>query len=128
MRAALALVAAISACQADETVSAYGPADVTWQLSTLNGSPFEQRAEISFAEGGQITGHAPCNRFTATSTVPYPWFETGPIAATKMACPDLEAETAFLNALSKMTRAIFKEGTLEMANDDGAEMLFTASE
>lgn len=128
IRATLALLAMVSACQKDETVAAYGPPDVTWQLNSLNGAPFTARAEISFSEGGKIAGHAACNRFSSASSLPYPWFQTGPIAATKAACPELAAETAFFDALSTMSRAIFDNGTLTMANDEGAEMVFTASE
>lgn len=128
MRMALVLTAAVSACQADETVSAYGPPGVTWQLNAMDGTPFTPRAQLTFSEGGVIAGHAACNRFTTASTVPYPWFAVGPIASTKMACPDLEAEAAFLTGLSEMTRAIFQDGILTMANDDGGEMVFTPIE
>lgn len=128
IRATLALLAILSACQKDETVAAYGPPEVTWQLRSLNGAPYASRAEISFSEGGTISGHAACNRYTSASTLPYPWFETSPIASTKMACADLPDETAFFTALSAMSRAIFDNGTLTMANDEGAEMVFTAAE
>ena len=128
IRATLALLAIVSACQQDETVAAYGPPDVTWKLTSLNGAPFTARAEIKFSEGGKISGRAPCNSYSSMSTLPYPWFEAGPILATKTACPELSEEAAFFDALSAMSRAIFLDGVLTMANDDGGEMVFTASE
>lgn len=124
----LALVGLIPACQADETIAAYGGAGVTWTLVEQNGAPFTARATLEFGEDGQVSGQAPCNRFSFTNGLPYPWFETGPIAATKMACPDLQAEAAFFKALSAMTRAILSEGTMTMANDEGGEMVFKARE
>ncbi len=120
------LMGLIPACQADETVARYGAGDVLWTLVELNGAPFEARATVEFAEGGPMSGQAPCNRFTTENRVPYPWFEVGPIAATKMACPDLAAETAFFEALSSMTQSEVRPYTLFLRNDDGDEMKFTS--
>lgn len=124
----LALIGLIPACQSDETVAAYGASGVTWTLIALNGTPYSARATLTFGDNGQVSGQAPCNRFTFTNGLPYPWFETGPIAATKMACPDLEAEDRFFENLSAMTRVILGDEGMVMANDDGGEMVFTASE
>ncbi len=125
---AAALLGLIPACQSDETVAAYGGAGSTWTLVELDGAQFAQRATLVFGEDGQVSGQAPCNGFTFTNGVPYPWFETGPIAATKMACPNLEAETTFFATLSAMTRVVIAEGRMVMANDEGGEMVFTPSE
>lgn len=126
--AALTLMASIPACQADETVARYGAADRLWELQTLNGIAFSATATLEFEPGGPVSGQAPCNRFTTTNTVPYPWFELTPIAATRMACPDLEAETTYFNALGKMTQSEVRQGTLFLRNDDGDEMVFTTSD
>ncbi|MFL4469934.1 META domain-containing protein [Tateyamaria armeniaca] len=124
----LALLGLIPACQSDETVAAYGASGVTWTLVSQNGAPFAARATLVFGEDGQVSGQAPCNRFTFTNTLPYPWFETGPIAATKVACPDLEAEDAFFQTVGAMTRVVLGDDGMVMANDAGGEMVFTASE
>ncbi|MEM6658481.1 MAG: META domain-containing protein [Pseudomonadota bacterium] len=123
-----ALLGLIPACQSDETVTAYGGADATWTLVELDGAPFSERATLEFGEDGQVSGQAPCNRFTFTNTLPYPWFETGPVAATKMACANLEAESMFFASLSAMTRVVIGDGQMVMANDEGGEMVFTPSE
>ncbi|MEO9573227.1 MAG: META domain-containing protein [Tateyamaria sp.] len=125
---AVALLGLIPACQSDETVAAYGGADATWILVKIGGAPFAERATLEFGEDGQVSGQAPCNRFTFTNSLPYPWFETGPIAATKMACPNLEAENTFLTSLSAMTRVVIADGQMVMANDEGGEMVFKPSE
>ena len=125
---AAALLGLIPACQSDETVAAYGGSGVTWTLVEVGGAPFSDSATLEFGEDGQVSGQAPCNRFTFTNSIPYPWFETGPIAATKMACANLQAEDAFLTNLGAMTRAVIADGRMGMANDEGGEMVFTKSE
>ena len=83
---------------------------------------------MQFPSKGKIAGKAPCNSYSATMTDPYPWFEIGPIAATRMACPALDAETTFFNALASMSQSEILGGTLILRNDAGAEMVFKASE
>ena len=126
--AALTLLASIPACQADETVARYGAADRLWTLQTLNGTAFLATATLEFDSGGPVSGQAPCNRFSATNTVPYPWFQLTPIIATRAACPDLEAETAYLAALSRMTQSEVRQGSLFLRNDENEEMIFTTTD
>lgn len=111
---------------ADETITAYGGADVIWTLTEMDRAPFTARATLVFEDGGAVYGQAPCNRFRATQSVPYPWIEIGPIMATKMACPDLEAEDAYLTALQEMTLAEVSGPVLILSNDEGREMVFRA--
>ncbi|KIC35006.1 META domain-containing protein [Leisingera sp. ANG-M7] len=115
-----------SACTGDETLSAYGAAGTEWQLQSIDGSAFAAKAILTFPEPGKIAGQAPCNRFLGSQTAPYPWFETGPLAVTRMACPELEAEDAFLKALQKMTLAEVSGDVLILSNEAGREMLFKA--
>lgn len=125
--AGLFAILALAGCRADETVTAYGGADKLWVLESLDGKPFDEPATLSFPESGQIAGQAPCNRFTATQSAPYPWFEAGAIAATRMACPALDAETVFLTALSEMTLVEIQGDTMILSNDAGRQMLFKAA-
>jgi len=125
---AIALCALVVAgCRQDETVGAYGGADRVWVLSEVDGAPFSQRATMSFPEAGKIAGKAPCNSYAGAMTAPYPWFEAEKLAVTRMACPDLQAETAFFDALSAMTLSEVSGDTLILSNDVGREMLFRAS-
>ena len=123
---ALAGVLAAAGCVADETVAAYGGANRIWTLTELDGAAFAARATLTFPERGQIAGEAPCNRFSGSMTTPYPWFETGPIASTKRACPELAAEQTFFAALGAMTQSEVLGDTLILRNDAGREMVFTA--
>lgn len=125
---ALTLAALVSACQGDETVAGYGAANKMWHLTELAGTPYNAKATLSFPEEGQISGQAPCNRYSTTMTVPYPWFEAGPIQSTKMACPGLDAEHAFFQALTNMTQSEVLGDTMILRNDAALEMVFKASE
>ena len=116
------LLPLIAAC-ADETVSGYadpGP----WRLATLDGAPFEARATIAFPAAGLVEGEGPCNAWRAALRVPYPWFETGPVAATRRACPDAAAEAAFFDALGEMRLAEAAGDTLVLSTPEGREMTF----
>lgn len=130
----LALVAALLSslgCTGDETVAAYGGADRVWRLVEIDNSPFDARATLLFEKDqfnakARVSGNAPCNVYTAQNRAPYPWFELGPIAATKLACPELEAEGRFLDALTKMTQSEVLGDVLILRDDDGIEMVFKA--
>ena len=126
--ACLALLTFLTACKADETVRAYGAADRVWVLSELDGTNFAAMATLEFPEPGQIAGQAPCNRFFATLSVPYPWFKAGPIGATKMACPDLDAESQFFDALSAMSLSEVLGDVLILSTPEGRERVFKAAD
>ncbi|QUJ75750.1 META domain-containing protein [Sulfitobacter albidus] len=124
--AAAALLLALWGCQGDETVRAYGGADRVWVLEAINGAPFAATATLTFPEEGQIAGSAPCNSYSGAMTVPYPWFDAGPIAATKRACPNLASEAAFFEGLDAATLSEIANDTLILSNTDGLNMLFKA--
>ena len=111
-------------CGKDETVAGYGGADQVWTLSEIDGTAFAASATLTFPETGQIAGKAPCNSYTGKMDAPYPWFETGPLAATRMACPDLEAETTFFAALDEMSQSEVSGETMILSNEAGREMVF----
>lgn len=125
---ALVLVALIPACQGDETVAGYGAAGKIWHLTELNGAPFAAAATLQFPETDSIAGEGPCNRFSAAMTVPYPWFELGPIQSTDVACPDLDAETAFFEALTSMSQSEVLGNIMILRTESEEEMVFKASE
>ncbi len=118
------ILLALAACKADETISGYTDSDATWALVEMDGKPFPARATIAFPSEGNVTGQAPGHTYTSTQTVPLPWFELGPIIATKMACADLNLETRFFEALTAMTLAEVAGNTIILTNDMGREMVF----
>lgn len=130
IRAALVLplLAGLLHCTGDETLSGYGAQGVTWRLQEMDGAPYPAKATLTFPEEGRIAGEAPCNSFSGAQTVPYPWFRAEQVAATRRACPELEAEAAFFRALSEMTLAEVAGDTLILKTEDGREMVFRAVE
>lgn len=123
---ALFLILMFTVFQPDETVRRYGGADQVWQLETLNGLPFDADATLTFPSRNMVSGAAPCNRYNTTNTTPYPWIGFGPIAATRRACPDLQAEHAFFKALSQATIVLVEGKTLTLSNDTTELLVFTA--
>ncbi len=115
----------LAGCGVDETIARFAT-DGTYTLQTLDGSEVSSTITISFGPSGKVTGTAPCNSYTAHQTAPYPWFDIGPIAATKMACAALSEETAYFAALSKMTIAEVSGPILILTNEEGREMVFQA--
>ncbi len=79
-----------------------------WQLIQLGGETIQPR-EGSFtvtlsAEKGQISGVGACNRISGTyKSDEKRSLKIGPLAATRMACPDLKREQAFIEALESAT-------------------------
>lgn len=124
-RLALLLLISLNLCNPkDETLTGYGAADQVWILRSIDGADFPARATITFPEEGKINGDAPCNHYNGKQIAPYPWFEAKQIASTKRACPDLQSETTFLNALSEMTISEVSETTLILSNDAKRTMIF----
>ena len=118
----------LTACIGDETVSGYGGADRVWLLAEVDGATFTAHATLQFPEAGKIAGDAPCNRYSGAMTTPYPWFGATRIASTKMACPDLVAETNFFEALAAMTLSEVQGDVMILSNEAGREMVFKADE
>lgn len=112
----------LPACFQDETVAGY--AGGLWQLTERDGIPVTAAITLDLSDPGQISGTAPCNRYSATQTAPYPWVEIGPIATTRRACPDLQAEQAYLALLSRMTLAEVSGPVLILSNDMGETLSF----
>lgn len=125
-RLLIAFVLLTSACQADETVTAYLTGPSVFNVVSIDGAPFAANAIIDLSEAGHIAGTAPCNQYSAEQKAVYPWFEAGMIIATRMACPDLDAESLYLTALSEMTLSEVAGDILILSNTDGREMVFQA--
>ncbi|QDC11064.1 META domain-containing protein [Oceanicola sp. D3] len=124
LAALFALPPLATAC-ADETLTGY--ASGLYQLEEIDGEGFEWGATLDLSEAGRIAGQAPCNSYSAAQDAPYPWFQPGPIAATRRACLHLNGEAAFFKALSEMTLAEASGPVLILSNEAGREMVFRRS-
>lgn len=122
----IASFAALLGCAQDESIAKFANPGSAYTLVSVNGTPFPALATIAFPTPGQVTGQAPCNRYFARQTVPYPWFGLEDIGATRMACADLEQETAFFEVLGAATLAEISGPSLILSNTAGLSMVFEA--
>lgn len=122
----LALILTFTVLQPDETLRRYGAAGKTWHLEVLQGSPFDPAMTLSFPSRNILAGQGPCNSFRATNTTPYPWIRVGPIATTRRACPDLQAETAAFAALRAARIVVIEGDTMTLSDEEKPLMVFKA--
>lgn len=94
-----------------------------WQLGTVDGKAPGWRATLDLGEAGRIAGQAPCNRFSGSLERSDAVFKPGDLAVTRMACPDLAAEAAFLALLAGIERAAQTQDLLILTGG-GHEMRF----
>ena len=75
----------------------------SWILRQMRGQDIssDQSATLLFS-GDQVQGNATCNRFTGSYTVAGSALSFGPLASTRMACPEMGLETAYLAALGEI--------------------------
>ncbi|SIR21737.1 copper resistance protein NlpE N-terminal domain-containing protein [Pontibacter lucknowensis] len=110
--------------------------DGTWNLvelqaKAINPKDFGQNQPtlvISLAEG-RVSGSTGCNRITGTLEPIADRINFGPIAATRMACPDMEVENQILKLLNdRELRYKVSEEWLEMILDGKGVMMFKRGE
>lgn len=81
-----------------------------------------------FGGGGSVAGNGGCNTFNGPYTTDGDIIAIGPLVTTRMACPELDQETAFLAALEAATTYAISGDTLELRDDSGAlQVSFTAA-
>lgn len=96
----------------------------SWTLHQIGGRDVisDQAPTLLFSRD-QVHGNATCNRFTGSYTVDGSLLSFGPLASTRMACPDMELETAYLAALGDVATYSAKSEQLVLSNADGEEIL-----
>lgn len=127
MRPIIALfitVFVLSGCRTDDAARIYANPDRVWLLKELGGAPFPATATLTFPKEGEIAGEGPCNRYFGALTAAYPAFATGPVGSTRMACPNLRAETVFFTALESATQAEVSDDTLVLSGPRGLRLVF----
>ena len=100
----LCLIMCLAACAHRPTVQAAFLTH-TWRLDTLNGRPFDAPVTLDIRRSGLLLGTTPCKRFSGTLIrFPSGW-EFGPIGLHNAPCPQGNAEAAFLQAITQVTRS-----------------------
>lgn len=111
----------------DETLAGYMPDKTVWRLTEMDGATVQTPITIQFGPRGTVTGQAPCNRYQALQTVPYPWFRLEGLVSTKRACPDLAQESRFFETLQSMTLSEVSGPILLLRTESGAVLAFEAT-
>lgn len=99
--------------------TAEGLAGSEWRPLTLSGKPFPEGVEafLQFGDDGGLTGRGGCNRFVGSYEIQGEMLVIGPVASTRMACPEpaMEAEAALFRAFD----------AVHGFERDGADLTFT---
>lgn len=103
--------------------SANGIADIEWHPLTIGGGgvPDGAAAVIRFQQDGTIAGNTGCNRFTGTYSLEGSRIDIGPLATTRMACPDMamELEDRILASLDSVDTFDRSGATLTLRDASG---------
>jgi heat shock protein HslJ len=105
----LAVAPVVAACGGSQTGGGSASLSATsWRLVELGGSEpaGDAKPTLVFAQaGGTVSGNSGCNTFNGSVTIDGDSIEFGPLATTRMACPEpaMSLETAYLAALDGAT-------------------------
>jgi heat shock protein HslJ len=111
------------------TLLAYASAapieEVAWVLTILpGGAPVADGTFTTLLlADGQLSGNAPCNTYSGAYTLEGTTINVSSIVRTKMACPALEQEDAYLTALADVASYTIDGDTLVLAGADGTALL-----
>ncbi|MDE5578992.1 MAG: META domain-containing protein [Alistipes sp.] len=133
MLAAAALLVAMTACGGARNDK---PLDgVVWKLVSMEGIPAsaigseEDAFTLVFnGEESMVAGRTDCNRFFGSYDADNGALVFGEMGMTRMACPEMEFETAFVQMLGKVDGFVIEEGTLTLSGDGQPLAVFKAVE
>jgi heat shock protein HslJ len=99
----------------------------SWRVTSINGVAIglDRRAFFEFANG-KISGTIGCNRMSGSFTYKNKRLAFGPVASTRMGCPDPVAaqETAFAKVLGSVSSMEFPgDGSMVLTGNDGSKVV-----
>jgi heat shock protein HslJ len=99
--------------------------EITWVLTTMpGGAPVADGTFTTFLlADGRLSGNAPCNQYSGDYTLDGSSLTIGSIVRTRMACPNLAQEDAYLEALGEVTSYVLQDNTLVLVGPDGTALL-----
>ncbi len=107
----------------------------TWKLTSLEGIPAtaidaeKDAFTLEFdVKEAMLTGRTDCNRFFGSYTVEGDTLTLGEMGMTRMACPDMEHEDAFMRMLEHVTAYAIEGDRLTLLADDEPLAEFKAIE
>lgn len=105
--------AATATASATAKTEAFNLVGTEWQLQDLagNGIAADVHPTLAFPEAGKVAGNGSCNRFSGPSQIAGNELKLGPLASTRMACPEpaMSQETKYLDALQAAERYEWKD-------------------
>lgn len=131
--AAAGLLAAMAACCGSHNDK---PLEgTTWKLARMEGIPAEaiSAEEDAFtllfgAEENMVAGRSNCNRFFGSYELKGKKLDLGEMGMTRMACPDMEYEDAFVKMLDEADSFEIKGSELTLFDDGKSVAVFQAVE
>lgn len=90
-----------------------------WFVLAIDGQPFRAEASFAIDADAKVTGRAPCNRYFGESKAALPALQLDALGVTRMACPEMAAESLYLGALAEMTTAALQGEHLVLSNAVG---------
>lgn len=104
-----------------------------WAVTAMNGQPVtgDVTATLQFYSDGLLTGRAFCNRFNGQYQLSGEGLRIGPLASTKMACPEplMDLEHHLLQQLEQVVRFdILRPGELVLHTSEGQSIAARVAE
>jgi copper homeostasis protein (lipoprotein) len=103
-----------------------------WKLTelkgkTVNAQPDQEEIHIRLRDDEpRVGGFSGCNRFMGSFELDGEALRFGELASTMMACPNLDEEQKFLQAMAEVTMYEISKETLEFRSDSETVARFTA--
>ncbi len=129
--ALLALAVGCCHCRAYQQKNRRPLVGTEWQLVQLGGvtyAPETERFTLLFGEENHLSGIGACNRISGSYTAGEKnALSIGPLAATRMACPGMEREMEFFEAVESTTRYDMDGEMLLLLDGDTLKAVFQAA-
>lgn len=100
-----------------------------WRLFSLNGQKVNVTDGTSIPtlafdpQNMQVSGNSGCNSFTGGFTTDKETITLSNLASTRMMCPDMKMETAFLSTIANVNNYSIYEGRLVLNDASGKQLM-----
>lgn len=97
----------------------------SWSAVEIAAQPVLYPATLEVKADGSVSGKSGCNGFAGASTATNDAIGFGPLAATKMACPDaqMQQEARYFAALDATRRYLLEGNSLRLLDAGGATVV-----